>query len=179
MRLLLVLITSVVTSVISSNTQSEGYVYKSELASLTIEFPGKPEFRVKEVEGGSVEEALFVADDVEYALMISKSNENVSIEKELEKFGSRLGMAKKLSADFHRRSQGYIEGLTREEWELGANKGAKMTFKSRRHDFHYRAIIIASTVIEVFVKADANRKEETTQYDQTKVDRFTGSLKLN
>jgi|GEM_PF-3623122 len=178
MRVFVVLITSILTSAISHNTQNEGYVYKSELTSLSISFPGKPESRVQQVDGGGVEEVLFVADDVEYFLKVSKAADEESIQEELVKFGSRYDMAKKMVANFHARSQGYIEGLIREDWEFVEEKGQQVTFKSRRHDYHYRVIIIASTVIEVSVKADANRKEKSTQYDQEKVNEFTKSLKI-
>lgn len=178
MRVLLVVITSFITSLISSTIDKEGYVYQSEVSSLSIEFPGKPESRVQNVEGGRVEEVLFVVDDVEYFLRVSTATNEESIQEELTKFGSRYDMAKKMAANFHARNQGFIEGLIREDWEFSAKKGQQITFKSRRHDHHYRVIIISSTVIEVFVKADANRKENTTQYDQEKVNSFTASLKM-
>ncbi len=177
MRILLLYCLTFIVSISFTNAQKAPFVYTSQLSSLSIEFPGKPESRVQELGVGGMEEVLFKTDHVQYGLKISVAGDYESIEKELAKFGSRHGMAKKMAANFHGKNQGTMEGLVREDWELGAYKGQQITFKSRRYGHHYSVIIIDSTVIEVFVKADTKPKEES-YYNQQKVDAFAKSLKI-
>lgn len=161
-----------------AKAQKESVIYNSQLGDVSILFPGKPQSRVQEETGGSREEVLFRTNGVEYSMKISKAADHESIQKELTKFGSRFGMAKKLVANFHSREQGSIEGVIREDWTLQEEKGQKITFNSRRYKYHYRVIVIESSIIEIMVKAKVNPQDKSSFYDHEQAIEFAESLKV-
>ena len=141
-------------------------------------FPGEPESRIRESSEGTLEEVVYVEDGFEYSLRVSKALDMEAFEKEVAKFGSHFRMAKKLVANFHGRNEGYIEGAEREDWLLGGYQGQKVFFRGRRYHCHYRAVILDSLVIEVFVKASSKALTASSFRDREEVSQFADSTKL-